>query len=410
MRLRFAFLACMTAALLVVARGAVAQMPDPRMMHRQAVPAGELPAGTVTVRVVRQALTNNVPGIVVELHGAGEVRRVETGSDGRAQFSGLPIGARVHAVVAVDGERLESNPIDLPAQGGMRTILVAGLGGDAASPAPDAMPGGATGGGDAGSLLLGNNTRFVVEFQDDTITVFYLLELVNRSASAVVLPSPLTIDLPARAVGTSLLEGASPLATANGPRVTITGPVPPGVTEVPIAFRLEQWDASLTLEQRFPLPLDQVALAAQRLPGLTLNSPQAPSMREAALRQQAFLIGTGPGVPAGAPLQITLSGLPYRNRVPLWITLGLSAGLVLVGIWLSVRRATGEGDERRLALERRRERGLAALAALEAERRVGRVDEEHYSQRRPKLLADLERVYAALDGAPGSHGSQGLAQ
>ena len=43
-------------------------------MRGQAIPAGELPAGGVTVRVVRQAVGNNVAGVSVELHGAGPVR------------------------------------------------------------------------------------------------------------------------------------------------------------------------------------------------------------------------------------------------------------------------------------------------------------------------------------------------
>src|SRR5690606_10340678 len=81
-----------------------AQMPDPRMMHGQALPAGDLAPGTVTVRVVRESIANNLPGIDVELHGAGAVRRATTGLDGRAQFEGLPAGARVHVRTVVGGE------------------------------------------------------------------------------------------------------------------------------------------------------------------------------------------------------------------------------------------------------------------------------------------------------------------
>ena len=114
--------------LVLSALPASAQMPDPRAMHGQAIPAGELPAGSVTVRVVRESVGNNLPGVPVELHGAGDVRRATTGADGRAQFASVPPGSRVHADAVVDGERLESSTFEVPGAGGVRTILVAGLG------------------------------------------------------------------------------------------------------------------------------------------------------------------------------------------------------------------------------------------------------------------------------------------
>ena len=41
-------------------------MPDPSLIHGRAIPAQELPDGTVTVRVVREAIGNNVPGQQVQ--------------------------------------------------------------------------------------------------------------------------------------------------------------------------------------------------------------------------------------------------------------------------------------------------------------------------------------------------------
>ena len=40
---------------------------------------------------------------------------------------------------------------------------------------------------------------------------------------------PLIFDLPREARGATLMEGSSPQATANGPRITVTGPFAPGV-------------------------------------------------------------------------------------------------------------------------------------------------------------------------------------
>jgi hypothetical protein len=389
-------------------------MPDPRAMHGQAIPAGELPAGSVTVRVVRQMVGNNIGGVTVELHGAGPVRSAVTGADGRAQFAGLTPGSRVHAIALVEGERLESQPFDVPRDGGVRSILVAGLGLGAAGAAPappaSAAPSSGARAPASGDLSFGDNTRFAIEFQDDTITVFYLLDLINSGAAPVTPPSPLTFDLPAEATAATKLEGGSPLVTVAGHQVSIAGPIPPGITSVPVAYRIERWSARHTIEQRLPLPIGQLAIGVQRLEGLKVESPQVTSVREAALSGQAFLIATGPALPAGTPLQLTLVGLPYRSRTPLIVAL-VVAGLVgIAGVYLSLTRPEDAGSIRRERLEARRRKGLAALTTLDADRQRGAIGEAAYESRRAKLMADLERVYGELDQATEPpDGDQGVA-
>ena len=392
-----------------------AQMPDPRMMSGQMIPAPDLAAGTVTVRIIRQTIMNVIPGVEVELQGAGEPRHATSGSDGRAVFTGVPPGAHVHAVAVVDGERLTSIEFDTPAAGGVRTILAAGVGvgtpvgsdtvaGAAPeAPAPPAAP---------GVLVLAGDTRFAAEFQDDTLTVFYLLDIVNRGPRPVMPSAPLVIDLPAGASGAALLEGGSPLATVKGSRVSVAGPLPSGVTQVPIAYRIETWTDPWVLEQRFPLPIENVALAVQKMGDMRLQSAQAPTVRDMALRGTPFIMATGGSLPAGTVLSVTVTGVPHRSRWPVYVTLVFAGTVVLWG----VRMATaGQGDDQRQAgrrreLESRRARGLGALAALEAQRRDGTLDESHYMQRRAQIMEQLERIYGELDGSgdlPG--GGQGLA-
>jgi hypothetical protein len=367
-----------------------------------------LPAGSVTVRVVRESVGNNVASVPVELHGAGDVRRSTTAADGRAQFTTVPVGAQVHATAVVDGERLESTTFDVPAAGGVRTILVAGLGLGTAGAGAPAPPAAAPVAG-IGGLSLGNNTRFAIEFQDDTIAVFYLLEIVNASGAPVAPASPLVIMLPAEAAGAALLDGASPLASVSGSRVSVAGPLPAGVTSVPVAFRIESWGPRHEFVQAFPLPLDQVALGVQRLSGLTIESAHASSVREASLGGNAFFIASGPGLPAGTPLRLELSGLPHKSPVPLYAALGLATLIAGAGVGLAMTKGTGP-DDRRRRLEARRARGLAALAALDTDHRTGRVSAAAYDERRSRLLADLERVYGALDqGGVPPGGGQGLA-
>ncbi len=407
---------------MAVAGSSSAQMPDPRMMSGQIMPSPELPAGTVTVRIIRQTIMNVVPRVEVELHGAGAVRHETTGADGHAVFSGVPTGARVQAVAVVDGERLQSIEFEVPVSGGIRTILAAGVGVGTmigGSAAPGAAPGAANATtppsaapATAGSLAFAGDTRIAVEFQDDTLTVFYLLDLLNRTAGPVAPKAPLVIDLPPGASGATVLEGGSPLATVSGSRVTIAGPLPAGITQVPVAFRIEHWNATWQLVQTFPLPLETVAMAVQKLGEMQLTGAQVATLRETTLQGTPFIIATGAGLPAGTPLSVTVTGLPHRSDVPLYVTLALAAAVAAWGVWVatSARPRAARDEARRHQLETRRERGLAALAALEGERGGGLITEAAYAERRAVLVQQLEHVYGELDGDGGvPGGDRGLA-
>jgi hypothetical protein len=421
---RAALVAFVLVVLTAAAQPVAAQMPDPRMMSGQIMPAPELAAGTITVRIIRQAIMNVIPGVDVELHGAGDVRHATSGSDGRAVFTSVPAGAHVHAVAVVDNERLTSIEFDMPPAGGVRTILAAGVGvgtpvggtataaGGSTAPNAPSAPSAPSAPATPGSLVLAGDTRFAAEFQEDTLTVFYLLDIVNRARQPVMPASPLVIDLPAGASGAALLEGGSPLAVVKGSRATISGPLPPGVTQVPIAFRLETWADPWVLEQTFPLAIENVAVAIQKLGDMRLQSAQTPTVRETRLQGTPFIVATGSSLPAGTALAVSVSGVPHRSRWPVYLTLAFAVAIALWGAWVA---SSGLADDKQLAarrkeLEARRSRGLAALAALDAQRRDGTVDEARFGQRRAQLLDQLERVYGELDGGgdlPG--GGQGLA-
>ncbi len=107
----------------------------PAQMSGLPLQVGDLPPGIVTVRVIRGSFSNNLPNQRVSLHveGSGQVRQATTDASGRAQFEGLQVGARVVAEVSVDAERLESQVIQLPSEGGVRLMLVAGVGAGAAT-------------------------------------------------------------------------------------------------------------------------------------------------------------------------------------------------------------------------------------------------------------------------------------
>ena len=80
----------MTLATVVAAQ---AQMPDLSQMSGRSLPSPELPVGTVSVRVIRGAITNNVADAAVTLEGAGQPVSGKTDASGRAMFPGLTPGS-----------------------------------------------------------------------------------------------------------------------------------------------------------------------------------------------------------------------------------------------------------------------------------------------------------------------------
>ncbi len=59
-------------------------MPDPSVINGKALPAGDLQTGTITVRVVREAIGNNVVGQQVTVTVNGETKKAVTDEQGRA--------------------------------------------------------------------------------------------------------------------------------------------------------------------------------------------------------------------------------------------------------------------------------------------------------------------------------------
>jgi hypothetical protein len=119
-------LLALSVALLAVAGVARAQpmMVDPSRMSGIPRPDPQVPAGTVTVRLIRGELANRLVGVDVELRDdQGAARTAKTDENGRATFSGLEGGPWVASASQGD-EQLRSQPIDLPPGVGVRVMLV----------------------------------------------------------------------------------------------------------------------------------------------------------------------------------------------------------------------------------------------------------------------------------------------
>ena len=374
------------------------QMPDPKQMSGIPRPVTDLPEGHISVRLIRGQLSNNIPNFPVELHAGGKVVTVKTDENGRAEFSGLAGGTPVKAVAVVDGERLESEEFPAPSQGGIRLMLVATLkGGDAAAPALPAQ---------SGIVVLGDQTRVIFDLADDTLQVYYLLDFQNTARAPVNPPTAVTIDLPKEAQGASILGGA-PQAIVRGSRVTVTGPFAPGQTEVQVGYQLPYSGGDATMTQTFPVPVGGIAVLMKKVGDMSLTSPQLPEVQERDFQGDHYVLGQGPPQAAGSTLALNLAGLPHHSTVPRTVALVLACLMVGIGVWAAARvPKQGSGDAARLKqLKSKREKIFGDLVRLEQQRQTGSVDASRYAEKRPALIAQLERVYRDLD----TEGGQGLA-
>jgi hypothetical protein len=376
---------------------AAAQMPDARQMSGIARPDPQLAPGVVTVRVIRGSFDNPVVSLTVELVGSTPALRATTDEAGRAEFKGVAAGTRVKAVAVVAGERLESQEFAMPSSGGIRLALVAAApagGPPSAPPAAAADPGPVQ----TGTVVLGEDSRFVIEMGEDGLSVFYVLQIQNPSSSRVQPVTPVVFQLPALARGTTVLEGSSPQAKVSGRRLEIAGPFAPGNTMVQIAYSAPFGPAELVIEQPLPIELSHLAVVAQKVGEMQLSSPQMPEQQTMPANGNLYIAGRGGAVPAGTVLRFVFSGMPHHATWPRNLAIGLALLVLAGGAWSTFRGAsTGTRDGQRRELEERRDRLFDELTALEESHREGITDPLHYAARRRELVTALERVYAALD-------------
>lgn len=374
------------------------QMPDARQMSGVPLPVADLAPGTVTVRVVRGTMANVIAGQTVELAGGSSPLSAKTNDAGRAEFTGLTPGTRVRASATVNGERLDSQEFTVPSAGGVRVALVAT---DPATQKP------AQGGGQvaqapaqAGTVVLGERSRFVIEMGDEALNVFSLFDIVNSARGPVEPGQPVVFDLPAAALGAGMLDGSTPQAVVAGKQVRVNGPFQPGSTLVQFGYSLPIDGGSLTVEQRLPIGLNQVSVMAQKVGRMTLQSPQIAEHRDMPLQGETFIVAKGPAVAAGQTVSLTFNGLPHPAVWPRNLALVVAVVVLGAGVWGSIGRGkpAAAEQERRRRLEARRDRLFAELTAIEEQHRRHSIDPERYALRRSELMAALERVYAEIDG------------
>lgn len=384
------FGAVLLAVLAVLLSPPAAAQPDPRQMSGIPLPDPQLPAGTITVRVVRGTLSNNVPDHAVELREGDNIATAVTNAEGRAEFLTLNPGATVVAATELDGVRLESQPFPVPGQGGIRLMLVGG--GD---PTQADVP------AESGTVNFGADSRIVIELGEEVLNVYYLLDIVNWRDVPVEPDTPVVLSLPAGATGATLMGGSSPRAAAAGAQVSVPGPFPPGVTPLRVGFVLPYSGGSLAFDQPLPVALESLLLMVEKWGDMDIASEQIARRADASpegVDGRTFIFAAGPLVAAGAAVSLEISGLPYHSRLPAMLALGVAFVFLAAGAWgAATPDRSASGAERRRRIESSREKRFRDLVKNEQQHRAGRIGDTKYANRRRELMADLERIYAELD-------------
>lgn len=333
-----AVLLCVLGAAWPSMASAQVAMPDPKMVSGMPIPAppAEVPAGTLQVRVIRGSWDKDIANQPVQFVIAGKAQVVKTNAQGRAQIAGLAPGTIVKASTVVDGETLTSQDIPIGSTG-VRVALVA-TDPEAAKRAEEDKK---LAGGPAvkGTVVLGQNTRVVIEPGDEVVTVFYVLDILNGGKSPVDLGGPLQLDLPSGARGAGLMDGSSPQGKLLGAHLTVLGPFKPGSTEVQLAFELPTGTGTKTIEQVWPVAVPETTVVLQRSGEEDLVSPQLVDRREVTNQGQPLVVARATALGPGGTLAFDVTGLPHHPRWPRYLALTFALGFLAVGLREGFRRA-----------------------------------------------------------------------
>ena len=323
----------------------VAAQMDIKQASGVPLPDGSLPAGTVSVRVVRESFANNLSGVDVVFTIDGTSKTVKTGDSGRAQIEGLKKGSRLRASAVVGTERLESQEITI-GDSAVRFVLVASGAGSPATQSSTAAPVPPPAGPVApGRVTIGPQSRIVVDYSDERLNVYYALQIVNASPSPVDIGGPLLISLPVEARGAGMMEASTPQAKVAGSRVTVLGPFAPGITSVNVAFELPYSGPTAHLRQRWPVEAAPFGIFALKTGELDLVSAQLSTKQSSVQQGQPLVMGLLPQLPEARLLDIDITGLPHHALWPRNVALGSAGVIAVMGLWA----AFGPSSRRRRA-------------------------------------------------------------
>jgi hypothetical protein len=367
----------------------------------RATPASDLPRGTLELEI-RNAAGQPLPNQPVRL---GEITLSESGpskgvkehrgvtdAKGTVRWSDLPTGASEGYVAVTEhqGLRLSTEPFRMPEDSGMRGQILA-----------------LRRTRDPSVLRLDPRTKVIVDLREEALAV--MVGLFFRNVSQEIFDpgeDGLIIPLPDGAVNAQEIEGGEPLEIIPGKGVRIRSVIPPDsaaqfVSTARFGYIVPSGGASrLPLRQVMPIAMPDPFILIPEKTGLGLEAAGLKTLQDdvdgTGDKVKAFSV---PPVGAGGALELTVTGIPARDRTGRDVALGLCVvllGAALVGLYRTGRgtRAAPAGSGRD-ELIARREKLFADLVEVERERKAG-ADAPRLADRRQQLIGELETVYRNL--------------
>lgn len=255
-----------------------------------------------------------------------------------------PVEARFAVHVRHDELTYRSSTLERPAAGGLRVSFTVF---DRTT--------------DTSRLVLAEGSHWVCQVADGVLRMMQIWQLQPRG-DQIVDPGTegLELPLPAGAAGVEVPRQLQGIVVHEPDRgaLRLRAPVPPGGLPLRVFYSLPYRGPHLELSQPMTVALAPALLHVLNHPGLVVGGPASagpPRRAEASERGEVFPLEA---VPAGGRLELSLEGLPHRDRRGLYAVLALALGVTLWGVIgaLTGPRRAREIDDRRAQLLERLER------------------------------------------------------
>jgi hypothetical protein len=409
----------------------------------EAIPGPDQPVGTLAVVAARTIVGQpaplpNVPLEVQPVAKDGEEPAApitaSSGAQGLAAIENLVAGQEYLLSAVVEGQRFESKPFVMPAEGGLKMGLIVEW--EMAAPREARFSG----------VPVALDKAYVAQLRDSgkiyrsapfqlapdrgaVVGIFVFPKLLlsfhlgafidneymgfqgqltlQNSSYEPYDPGPGGLVLPMAKgfVGAQVGEDDQEQVKVHERGFVRRGVLPPGGTTFTAGFSLPVNDGKVDFDMPLPYGAYDSNLNIMYTPGMQVQAPtrQPPSLRERNGRR-FYQIGNITILPERR-MVMSISGLPHH---PVWHTWArYSFGIVGLGLlgWAMftvlspARRRQAAAEARvRAELEDRREALLAELVTLEREHDGGQVADNTYEKRKKKLRRQLEDIYAKLRG------------
>jgi hypothetical protein len=376
-----------------------------------AVPAADLPAGTLEVRPFDQAghpLPNQLVLLGAALQGSEgklKITRVTTNAAGLAKITGLATGASIGYAAVVDhrGIRLGTQPFTMPEVGGVRAEIRA-----------------LERTSDASVISIGSGGRIILQMHEEVLQVLEMLPIENHSDK---LFDPgvggVEIPLPKGFVNAEAGEGDRKLEVRKNYGIAVHGAIAPKTAannEITFGFTVPYHGSTHELVQPLPNGLGTTTLITEQVAGISVEGPGVGARQSREVSGRKYWVMPLAALAPGQPLRLVVTGLPSPDNSGRIASGGLALLLVAASVIFGRRPAgtrkavIGERDkliERReelftqlLAAERERRGQNGAAASARADAAGAGADAGGAKARRNQLVTKLETVYrelAALD-------------